>query len=84
MPFHVEISLNATHLQTLHVGRMSKNGMSPDSVNTYRTLLLDRRPRIEDSADGVLFTHRYGDGALVCVERALSALPTKRPPRRCS
>ena len=75
MPLHVEIKLNHQLLHTIHIGRLD-GGSRPDDINTYRAVTtLPGDYNIDFFAPGsVEFTHRYGDGADLCVARAVSAL----------
>lgn len=75
MPLHAKIYLNELEIETLHIGRTA-GGTRPDSINTYQAVL-GRKPELADewfSEASVEFTHRYGDGALVCVQKAIEAL----------
>ncbi len=75
MPIHVDIRINDTLINTLHIGRISGNGTTPNSINTYIVSEGDKPETIDDWFDhGVEYKHRYGDGAEVCVAKALKAL----------
>lgn len=78
MPLHIDIRLNQQLLGTVHIGRV-EGDEQPNTVNTYRAV--ETRPGDYDidffGADSVEFTHRYGDGALICAQKAIEAL-TKR------
>jgi hypothetical protein len=74
VPIHVDIKINDTLINTLHIGRFSGEGTSPESINTYLVVEGDRPEHIEDWDKGVGYEHRYGDGAEVCVVKALKAL----------
>lgn len=73
MPLHVEIRVNANLISKVHIGRVS-GGTSPDDINTYRAVLGENPKTYDDWMAGVEFTHRYGDGAEVCVQKALAAI----------
>lgn len=73
MPLHARIYINDTEIETLHIGR-TKGGTKPDSINSYLAVLGDRPQTADDWFAGVDFTHRYGDGALICVQKAIEAL----------
>jgi hypothetical protein len=74
MPLHVDIRVNANLISRIHIGRIS-GGTSPDDINTYRAVLGEEPKRYEDWFEsGTEFTHRYGDGAEVCVQKAIEAL----------
>jgi len=74
MPLHVDIRINEKLIKTLHIGRL-KGGTRPDDVNTYAAVLGDPPIMIEDwKRLGASYEHRYGDGALVCVQKAIAAL----------
>lgn len=76
MPLHVDIRLNHQLLHTVNIGRM-EGGEHPDSLNTYRAVLTypggSQNPDFFGE-DSVEFTHRYGDGALICAQKAIEAL----------
>ena len=80
MPIHVDIKINSRLIETLHVGRMVGGSTHADSVNTYSAVLGSEiarghtTPSLAEWNEGVKFTHRYGDGALRCVESALECL----------
>lgn len=35
MPLHIDIKINEKTIQRIHIARMTKNGMKPDSINEY-------------------------------------------------
>lgn len=77
MPLHVEIRVNSNLISKVHIGRL-EGSTDPDSVNTYVAVMGNEPLRMDDWLDrGVQFTHRYGDGAEVCVQKALAALNNK-------
>ena len=74
MPLHVDIRVNDSLLNTLHIGRFS-GGTDPDDNNVY--LIVDGKAptNIDDWVmRGTEFKHRYGDGAEVCVMKGIKAL----------
>jgi len=74
MPIHVDIKINNDVINQLHIGRIS-GGTEPDDINTY--LIVDGElPRSHSDwhVDGTPFTHRYGDGAEICVMKGMEAL----------
>jgi hypothetical protein len=73
VPLHVTININRHTIETLHIGRLS-GGTKPNDMNTYAAVLGERPYWVEDWERGVQYEHRYGDGALVCVKKALEAL----------
>lgn len=74
MPLHVTVRINRETLETLHIGRV-EGGTSPDDVNKY-LVVVGEEPLLLDlwNTYGIEYEHRYGDGALVCVRKALDAL----------
>jgi len=77
MPLHVEVYINNTYLDGIHIGRTTNNSSDilPDSINTYTVVNSPLPPRsMDDWNNGIEFTHRYGDGALVCVRKAIEVL----------
>jgi hypothetical protein len=74
MPLHVQIRLNRQLLTEIHIARV-KGGTSPSNVNTYIATTGEEPLWLEGYQEhGVEFKHRYGDGAEVCVSKALKAL----------
>lgn len=74
MPLHVDIRVNANLISRIHIGRM-EGSTDADSQNTYMAVLGNEPVRYEDwTTRGVEFTHRYGDGAEICVQKAITAL----------
>lgn len=87
MPIHVEIKINDTLINQIHIARV-RGGTASDDVNDYVALEGDRPTRLEDwHIDSVPFKHRYGDSAEVCVAKAIQALgyvakqQTQHPPQ---
>lgn len=77
MPIRVNIDINGHPIEQLHIGR-AQGGTSPDDVNTYLAVLGTRPTSAEDWQErGTEFTHRYGDMALICVQKAIEALISK-------
>lgn len=74
MPLHVDIKINDKLLGQVHITRV-EGGTGLDDVNRYLAVDGDYPKRLEDwHIDGIPFVHRYGDGAVVCVQKALEAL----------
>lgn len=74
MPLHIDIRVNDTLLNTLHIARV-RGGTNPDDINDYLIVEGDKPTRHEDwLIDGIPFKHRYGDGAEICVLRGLRVL----------
>lgn len=73
MPIHVDIRINDTLINQIHIARI-KGGTKANDINEYLVVDGPKPERHEDwLIDGVPFKHRYGDGAEVCVARALEA-----------
>jgi hypothetical protein len=74
MPLHVQIRVNRTLLSEIHITR-AEGGTDPDDVNTY-IATIGEDPTYLDiyEQEGVYYKHRYGDGAEVCVRKAIEAL----------
>jgi hypothetical protein len=74
MPIHVDIRINETLIKQIHIGRI-RGSAKKNSINTYLAYEGDRPETLEDWFDrGTEYEHRYGDGAEVCVAKALKAL----------
>ena len=74
MPLHVDIRVNANLISRIHIGRM-EGSANADSENTYMAVIGDAPTKYDDwTARGIEFSHRYGDGAEVCVQKAIAAL----------
>jgi hypothetical protein len=74
MPIHIDIRINRELINTLHIARV-KGGTDEDDINDYLILEGDEPLRYEDwLIDGIPFTHRYGDGAEVCVMKGIQAM----------
>lgn len=74
MPLHIDIRVNDTLINTLHIARV-RGGTDPDDMNDYLVVEGYRPTRYEDwLIDSMPFKHRYGDGAEKCVQRAMEAL----------
>lgn len=74
MPIHVDIKINDTLINTLHIGRFAGDGTAPDSVNVYLAVEGKKPTSLDEWTKGAEFRHRYGDGAEVCVAKAIKAL----------
>jgi hypothetical protein len=82
MPLHVDIRINERLLHTINIGRLH-GGTKPDDINTYRavTTLGGRDFDVDYYAAGsVEFAHRYGDGADICIAKAIAALTAAATP----
>lgn len=74
MPLHVDIRVNDSLLNTLHIGRFS-GGTDPDDMNIYLIVEGKKPASLDDWVmRGTEFKHRYGDGAEICVMRGIRAL----------
>lgn len=74
MPLHVTIKINDQLIENLHIARIA-GGTGSEEVNTYLAVLGERPIGLSVWQDrGVEFQHRYGDGALVCVRKALESI----------
>lgn len=74
MPLHVDIRVNDSLLNTLHIGRFS-GGTDPDDMNIYLIVEGKKPTNLDDWVmRGIEFKHRYGDGAEICVMRGLRML----------
>lgn len=75
MPLHIDVRLNHQLLHTINIGRFN-GGTDPDDINTYRAVITQPGQYDVDyfSPDSVEYTHRYGDGADLCLARAIHAL----------
>ena len=73
MPLHVKVSINDHEIETVHIGRIA-GGTRADDINTYKAVRGDEPTTVDEWMDGETFGHRYGDMALVCVQKALDAL----------
>ena len=79
MPLHVDIKINETLIETLHIGRL-EGGTDPDDLNLYAAVVGEEPLTIEDwRKRGSTYKHRYGDGALVCVQKALEVIHNYKP-----
>lgn len=76
MPLHIDIRINEHLISQVHIGRIS-GGTRPDDINTYRAVFGERPSKVEHWMAGAEYTHRYGDGAEICVQKAFNALFSK-------
>jgi len=77
MPIHVDIRINDTLINQIHIARV-RGGTRLEDINDYIIIEGDKPSRSEDwYVDGVSYTHRYGDGAEACVLKGLEALGYK-------
>ena len=75
MPIHVDIRINDTVINTIHIGRFSGEGTKADDVNVYLAVEGKKPTNLDDWVmGGKEFRHRYGDGAEVCLAKALTVL----------
>jgi hypothetical protein len=75
MPIHVDIKINETLINTIHIGRFSGMGTKADDVNVYLAVEGKKPTSLDDWVmGGKEYRHRYGDGAEVCVIKGLQAL----------
>lgn len=77
MPVRIRIDVNGRDQRTYWIGRV-KGKAHPDSVNTYIIAGGIDTEYPWDGRDSTLgdfpqFTHRYGDGLEICVQRGLEA-----------
>jgi hypothetical protein len=73
MPLHVDIRINETLINTLHIGRVSGD-TNPNTINNYVIVEGETPTTMDQWFEGEDFTHRYGDGAETCVLKGLKAL----------
>ena len=77
MPIHVDIKINERLINSLHIGRI-RGGTEPEDINEYLVVEGDIPKSFSDwVATGIPFTHCYGDGAEVCVMKAIKAKAIK-------
>lgn len=73
MPLHVDVRINDRLIEQYHIGRTEKL-VTATQTHQYRVVKGDYQPReVPYDALGVEFTHRYDDGAGVCVQKAIAA-----------
>lgn len=74
MPIHIDIRINDEHIRSVHIGR-EEDLLGKNEEHKYRITAGTIRTRADwwdpDSAE---FTHKYSDGAEVCVAKGLLAL----------
>ena len=73
MPLHVDIRVNEHLIKSIHIGRLS-GGTAPDSVNVYKAVEGAVPQSVDEWLAGAGFEHRYGDGAEICVMKAIQAM----------
>lgn len=87
MPIHVTVKVNSDTISHVHISRIDESmSMDKDAVIEYSVLVKDQpardsyfakyaeeTPSWGDWLNGTRFFHRYGDGVLVCVQKALEA-----------
>lgn len=76
MPIEVSIKVNEREVSVLQIARIAGGwDRKADKTHTYSVLQQAEAPQRDAEWDaGVTFTHRYGDGVEVCVQRALEAV----------
>ena len=73
MPLHVDIRVNEKLIDQLHIGRIDAL-YSNTQVSEYVVVRGVHEPHaVPYDAEGISFTHKYDEGALVCVQKALQA-----------
>lgn len=76
MPIHIPIHVNEKQITQIHIARVN-GGMDREAGKEHGYVVLEQpNPPATDKEwdEGIPFTHTYGDGLLVCVEKALHAL----------
>ena len=74
MPLHVTIKVNDDLITDVHIGRI-EGGTNPEDINRYVVVAGEEPLTIGTWLElGKQFDHRYGDGAVACVRKALEAL----------
>lgn len=87
MPIHMTVKINQDVISHIHIARVDENlSMQPDALIEYSVVVKEQptkgsylekyaeeTPSWGDWLNGVKFQHRYGDGALVCVQKAVEA-----------
>lgn len=74
MPLHIDIKVNEQLIDQLHIGRLDQL-YSNEQVSQYLVVRGIYPPHaVPYQQEGVSFMHKYDDGALVCVEKAIAAL----------
>lgn len=81
MPIHVEIRANEQVVQQLHIARLgNKLHRTVGVVNHYAAVLGTEPTTYAEWEAGTHFTHTYGEGVEVLVQRALNAIEAVEPP----
>lgn len=74
MPLHVDIRINERLIDQLHIGR-TEQLYSGVQVSKYLVVQGLYQPHeVPYDTEGVPFEHKYDEGAVVCVQKALEAL----------
>ena len=74
MPLHADIRINDRLIKTINIGRL-QGGTNPHDINTYVVVETEPGGHPDWWDDNhAKYTHRYGDGAEVCLLKALKAL----------
>lgn len=82
MPLHIPVYLNDREIEVVHIGRTGPIDPAEDfyhyivTTHEYPQTMYEGKPRryTPNWDVGVPFTHKYSDGALKCLSRALEAL----------
>lgn len=89
MPLHIDVKVNSDLVRRIHIARMTKNGMNPESINEYAVVDEIINPNSfavknatetkvpeqwEWDLSDIRFFHRYGDDELSCLMKALVAV----------
>lgn len=74
MPIHVDIRINDRLINQIHIGRL-EGGTNPDDINVYLAVEGEQPVVLPEwHKRGAPFEHRYGDGAEICVKKAIEVL----------
>lgn len=73
MPLHIEARINERRIGVLHIGRVEEL-RDQHTEYTYKVVLGITPDEPVEWGTGITFTHRYSDGAWVCVAKAVDAL----------
>lgn len=73
MPIHVDIRINDALIDTLHIGRSDTFG-GREVEHVYLVTNENTNTRVDWAGDNAVeFTHKYSEGAYICVVKALEA-----------
>jgi hypothetical protein len=73
VPLHADIYINDRKINSVHIGRVSGD-TNPDTINDYLVVEGEEPFGRGWTLNGKSFSHRYGDGAEVCLLKGLKAL----------